>query len=73
MRPPRNAGEMSQSWLKRSNQAGASMRPPRNAGEMTPTGAASRECCPRFNEAPAKRGGNVLRVGAGDSGIRQLQ
>ena len=57
MRPPRNAGESTDSRCACLLGEEASMRPPRNAGEsefiVLPSFGPSRG----FNEAPAKRGG----------------
>ena len=57
MRPPQNAGENETLWRGEFDTEAASMRPPQNAGENVTLGPESNAVLPRFNEAPAKCGG----------------
>ena len=59
MRPPQNAGEIGAVELVDSSADNASMRPPQNAGEIAGAADGPRGRGARFNEAPAKRGGNL--------------
>ena len=57
MRPPQNAGESEDLRRIRRDMLEASMRPPQNAGESCRLALAWSRPLPRFNEAPAERGG----------------
>ena len=61
MRPPLNAGENGMQGRHWRDDIIASMRPPLNAGENCDLFAPAPPETPRFNEAPAERGGKRAR------------
>ena len=61
MRPPQNAGENDIIDIRLALRVEASMRPPQNAGENGLDRGLRNTSTTRFNEAPAKCGGEPTR------------
>ena len=73
MRAPQNAGEIKTCSPPWRLPLGASMRPPQNAGEIAGAASGSKRTSTCFNEAPAKRGGNLPVPSLNPSDCVQLQ